>query len=105
MSRNIVAGSVRLCYAVVYAIFLGFGLAIGNRAFEKIYGTAVFAPEDYTCDLTHISNGPWYQRTPSKFWGMYHFFRRCYADDIALRSIFDRSDVLIILEPKTSGTI
>jgi hypothetical protein len=70
MSRNIVAGSVRLCYAVVYAIFLGFGLAMGNEAFERIFGTTVFGPEDYTCSMTHNINGPWYQKTPSKFWGM-----------------------------------
>lgn len=70
MSRNIVAGSVRLCYAVVYAIFLGFGLAMGNKAFEKISGTTVFGPEDYTCSMTHNIHGPWYQKTPSKLWGM-----------------------------------
>jgi len=71
MSRNIVAGSVRLCYAVVYAIFLGFGLAAGSEAFEKISGTTVFGPEDYSCSMTHDANGPWYQRTPSGFWGLY----------------------------------
>jgi hypothetical protein len=69
MSRNMVAGSVRLCYAVVYAIFLGYGLAMGNEAYEKISGTTVFAPEDYTCSMTHDADGPWYQRTPPKLWG------------------------------------
>ena len=71
MSRNIVAGSVRLCYAVVYSIFLGFGLAMGNKAFEKISGTTVFGPEDYTCSMTHNIHGSWYQKTPSKLWGIY----------------------------------
>ena len=71
MSRNIVAGSVRLCYAVVYAIFLGFGLAMGESAFERISGTIVFGPEDYSCSMAHDPDGAWYQKTPSVSWGRF----------------------------------
>jgi hypothetical protein len=106
MSRNIVAGSVRLCYAVVYAIFLGFGLAMGNQAFEKITRTTVFGPEDFTCSMTHNINGPWYQKTPSKFWGMsLHILRTSDVDYVVLRSIPNRSDVFVIFEPKDSGAV
>lgn len=35
-SRNIVAGSVRLIYAVIYSLFLGFGITIGTAIFGAI---------------------------------------------------------------------
>ncbi|KAF8151525.1 hypothetical protein B0H34DRAFT_664487 [Crassisporium funariophilum] len=68
LSRNIVAGSVRLCYAVVYALFLGFGFSIGAELFETFTSRAVTGPEDYACTMSHNPSGPWYQRTPSKLW-------------------------------------
>ncbi|KAG6875705.1 hypothetical protein C0993_007895 [Termitomyces sp. T159_Od127] len=46
MSRNIVAGSVRLCYAIVYALFLGFGLAMGAKAFVQITGQEIVGSTD-----------------------------------------------------------
>ncbi|KAJ4465051.1 hypothetical protein J3R30DRAFT_3893709 [Lentinula aciculospora] len=68
LSRNIIAGSVRLCYAVVYCLFLGFGLAIGAEAFQTITGTSIANLSDTTCAYTHNADGSWWQRTPSKFW-------------------------------------
>lgn len=68
MSRNIVAGSVRMCYAVVYSLFLGFGLAMGARAYEKIIGKTIIGTTDYTCSESHNADGAWYQRTPSLYW-------------------------------------
>ncbi|KAJ3810044.1 DUF1212-domain-containing protein [Lentinula aff. lateritia] len=68
LSRNIIAGSVRLCYAVVYCLFLGFGLAIGVEAYQTIVQTPIANLSDTTCALTHNAEGPWWQRTPSKFW-------------------------------------
>ncbi|KAH7868654.1 uncharacterized protein C8R40DRAFT_1061460 [Lentinula edodes] len=68
LSRNIIAGSVRLCYAVVYCLFLGFGLAIGAEAYQTIVQTPIANLSDTTCALTHNAEGPWWQRTPSKFW-------------------------------------
>ena len=67
-SRNIVSGAVRLCYAIMYSLFLGFGLSIGGTLYEKFTGNPVASPEDYTCASSHHSNGPWYQRTPSGEW-------------------------------------
>ncbi|KAI9454482.1 hypothetical protein BJY52DRAFT_725267 [Lactarius psammicola] len=66
-SRNIVSGAVRLCYALVYSLFLGFGLAIGAEVYEKMTGLPIFAPEDYQCAQTH-SNAPWFRKTPSHYW-------------------------------------
>ncbi|KAJ7860246.1 hypothetical protein B0H14DRAFT_3624004 [Mycena olivaceomarginata] len=68
MSRNIVAGSVRMCYAVVYSLFLGFGLAIGAEAYEKITSKTIIGSTDYSCSISHDAHGPWYQRTPSLYW-------------------------------------
>lgn len=69
MSRNIVPGSVRLLYSVVYALFLGFGFSIGAELYELFTSHQVYGAEDYTCSLTHNPHGPWYQRTPSTWWG------------------------------------
>jgi hypothetical protein len=68
-NRNIVSGAVRLCYALTYSLFLGFGLAIGAQMFERVTGTSVKGPEDYSCSQTHVADGPWWQRTPSTWWG------------------------------------
>ncbi|KAF8641639.1 hypothetical protein AX16_009865 [Volvariella volvacea WC 439] len=67
-SRNMTAGSVRLCFAVMYALFLGFGLAMGAEAYQKITGNQVVGSEDYACASSHVVDGPWYLRTPSKWW-------------------------------------
>lgn len=69
ISRNIIAGAVRLCYAVMYALFLGFGLAIGATVYENITGNEVVGPADYSCSSSHDASGPWWQRTPSIWWG------------------------------------
>ncbi|KAJ7127890.1 hypothetical protein C8R44DRAFT_830322 [Mycena epipterygia] len=68
MSRNIVSGSVRMCYAVVYSLFLGFGLAMGAEAYEKMTTHDIIGSTDYTCSISHDADGPWYQRTPSLYW-------------------------------------
>ncbi|KXN92483.1 Pheromone-regulated membrane protein 10 [Leucoagaricus sp. SymC.cos] len=68
MSRKIVSGSTRILFAMMYALFLGFGFAMGAACFEKFTHTKVFGAEDYSCTMTHRPDGPWYQRTPSQFW-------------------------------------
>ncbi|KAJ6550865.1 hypothetical protein DFH09DRAFT_925648 [Mycena vulgaris] len=67
MSRNIVAGSVRMCYAVVYSLFLGFGLAMGGEAYEKMTSHTIIGSTDYTCSTSH-DDSAWYRRTPSLYW-------------------------------------
>ncbi|CAA7264465.1 unnamed protein product [Cyclocybe aegerita] len=68
MSRNIISGSVRLCFAIVYALFLGFGFTIGAELYELLTSHEVYGAEDYACSLSHRPDGPWYQRTPSQYW-------------------------------------
>ncbi|KIY62581.1 DUF1212-domain-containing protein [Cylindrobasidium torrendii FP15055 ss-10] len=68
MSRNIVSGSVRLVFAVIYALFLGFGLAIGAKAYQRIIGNDIVGITDYTCQESHDPTGGWWQQTPSKWW-------------------------------------
>lgn len=48
-SRNIVAGSVRIVYAVIYSLFLGFGITIGTSVYGSISSNAT---SDTTCRTT-----------------------------------------------------
>ncbi|KAI0030482.1 hypothetical protein K488DRAFT_54115, partial [Vararia minispora EC-137] len=67
-SRNIVSGAVRLCYALIYSLFLGFGLAIGGEIYAKIaHRNYVLGAEDYYCAVSH-DPGLWYRSTPSLWW-------------------------------------
>jgi uncharacterized membrane protein YjjP (DUF1212 family) len=66
-NRNIVSGAVRLCYAIVYSLFLGFGLAAGAQIFTRVSNTRIVGPEDYSCAETHDPHGGWWQRTPSLY--------------------------------------
>ncbi|KAJ7642254.1 DUF1212-domain-containing protein [Roridomyces roridus] len=69
MSRNIASGAVRMVYAVVYALFLGFGLAMGAEGYEILRGgRSVRGAIDFTCSLSHDPRGGWWQRTPGLFW-------------------------------------
>ncbi|KAF8553122.1 DUF1212-domain-containing protein [Imleria badia] len=67
-SRSLVAGAVRLCFALMYSLFLGFGLAIGAQIYQRILGRSIIGPIDYTCVDSHDPAGPWWQRTPSLWW-------------------------------------
>ena len=68
-SRNIISGSVRLCYALIYSLFLGFGLAIGAEVYTKIRGIKqVVGSEDYSCSASHDPS-LWWRATPSAWWG------------------------------------
>ncbi|KAJ7670339.1 hypothetical protein B0H14DRAFT_3178643 [Mycena olivaceomarginata] len=49
-------GSLRMYCGVVYLLFIGFGLAIGAEAYEKI------------TSVSHDANGPWWPRTKSLYW-------------------------------------
>ncbi|PVG00329.1 DUF1212-domain-containing protein [Serendipita vermifera] len=67
-SRNIVAGAVRMCYAVIYSLFLGFGLAMGGEVYHQIFGGVVTGNNDYGCTASHTAHGEWWRRTPSPYW-------------------------------------
>ncbi|CAE6488452.1 unnamed protein product [Rhizoctonia solani] len=67
-SRSIISGSVRLCYSIIYSIFLGFGLSIGAELFHVVSKQRVWAADDFLCSQVHDPNGPWWQRTASPYW-------------------------------------
>jgi hypothetical protein len=63
------SGALRLGYAAVYTFLLGFGLAMGAELHQKFTGSAIVGFQDYTCKDSHDPDGPWWQQTPSQFWG------------------------------------
>ena len=68
-SHNLVSGAVRVCFSLIYSLFLGFGLAIGATAYSRLSGHALRGQDDLMCSSTHHPGGPWWQRTPSVKWG------------------------------------
>ncbi|KAJ5155080.1 uncharacterized protein N7500_010519 [Penicillium coprophilum] len=59
-SRSIVAGSVRMVYAIIYSLFLGFGITIGTAVYGLLDSQASTA---YTCAPSPIHN-EYLQRFP-----------------------------------------
>ncbi|KAL2867277.1 uncharacterized protein BJX67DRAFT_81157 [Aspergillus lucknowensis] len=60
-SRSMVAGSVRMVYAIIYSLFLGFGITIGTAVYGLLDS---HASTDYTCPPSPITN-EYLQRFPS----------------------------------------
>lgn len=52
-SRSIVAGSVRMVYAIIYSLFLGFGITIGTAMYGLLDRNA---STDFTCPANPIKN-------------------------------------------------
>lgn len=67
-SRNITAGAVRVGYAVIYSLFLGFGISIGGEIYFKIRHRSIKNADDWTCAATHTDDAPWYMAQPSGYW-------------------------------------
>lgn len=59
-SRSLVAGSVRMVYAIIYSLFLGFGITIGTAVYGLLDSQATAA---YTCPASPITN-EYLQRFP-----------------------------------------
>ncbi|EEH06928.1 DUF1212 domain-containing protein [Histoplasma capsulatum G186AR] len=59
-SRNIIAGSVRLVYAIIYSLFLGFGIVIGTAVYGLLDSNASVA---FACPPSPIQN-EYLQRFP-----------------------------------------
>jgi uncharacterized membrane protein YjjP (DUF1212 family) len=58
-SHNIVAGSVRMVYAIIYALFLGFGITIGTAVYGLMDRNAVTS---VTCTTPHYFD--WWTGNP-----------------------------------------
>jgi hypothetical protein len=68
-SRNIISGAVRICYSLIYSLFLGFGLSMGAEIFTTMTKQSVFGSDNYTCEFSHGSGeGAWWQKTVSPWW-------------------------------------
>lgn len=63
-NRSIISGSVRLVYAILYALFLGFGLAMGSELYTRATGLTIQGGQNFTCSDLRI-NAPWYMATIS----------------------------------------
>ncbi|KAJ5475629.1 UPF0442 protein [Penicillium diatomitis] len=59
-SRSLVAGSVRMVYAIIYSMFLGFGVTIGTAVYGLLDSEAT---TEYTCPPSPITN-EYLQRFP-----------------------------------------
>ncbi|PGH18363.1 hypothetical protein AJ79_00429 [Helicocarpus griseus UAMH5409] len=59
-SRNIVAGSVRMVYAIIYSLFLGFGIMVGTAVYGLLDKSAT---SDFACPASPIEND-YLQRFP-----------------------------------------
>ncbi|PGH09438.1 hypothetical protein GX51_00543 [Blastomyces parvus] len=59
-SRNIIAGSVRMVYAIIYSLFLGFGMLIGTALYGAIDKNAT---SEFACPASPIRN-EYLQRFP-----------------------------------------
>ncbi|POW20723.1 hypothetical protein PSHT_03165 [Puccinia striiformis] len=61
-SRSIVSGSVRLIWAVIYALFLGLGISVGAECWTLFSGKPVLVSIDGTCGMSHTTD-KWYRTT------------------------------------------
>ncbi|GAA5830096.1 hypothetical protein JCM11251_006873 [Rhodosporidiobolus azoricus] len=66
-NRSIVSGAVRITYAALYALFLGFGLSAGSEIYTMGGRHELAGGGDYTC--TYIrQDAPWYRSTIPPWW-------------------------------------
>lgn len=70
-SKNLIAGSVRLVYAIIYSLFLGFGISIGSSFWLLFRGSSDSTPSYLNCSdpLVHPAN-VWYRRTVPIIWAL-----------------------------------
>lgn len=55
-SRNLVAGAVRMFYAIIYSLFLGFGITLGSALFGWVYHDAT---SQNSCAKGHTMDDKW----------------------------------------------
>ncbi|GEM11063.1 hypothetical protein Rt10032_c13g5080 [Rhodotorula toruloides] len=61
-NRSIVSGAVRITYAALYSLFLGFGLSVGAEIYTMGGRESIAGGNDYTC--AYLREGaPWYRQT------------------------------------------
>lgn len=65
-SKNLIAGSVRLVYAMIYSLFLGFGLSIGVSFWQLFSGEPVAHYND--CTTSHTDQ--WWRKDVPLIWAL-----------------------------------
>lgn len=55
-SRNLVAGSVRMFYAIIYSLFLGFGITLGSALYGWVDKNSV---SEVSCPTNHAIDAKW----------------------------------------------
>ncbi|BGP56551.1 pheromone-regulated protein prm10 [Rhodotorula sphaerocarpa] len=66
-NRSLISGSVRLVYAILYSLFLGFGLSIGTEVYART-GLKIWGLADYTCSALRGPGVPWYRNSIPPWW-------------------------------------
>lgn len=105
-SRSLIAGSVRLCYALMYSLFLGFGLAIGAEIYQAMPGKhPLIGGTDYLCSSSHDPTGGWWQRTPSLWWAFLSV--PCYSLFLSLRfgAVVGRRELFLLVAISCIGWV
>ncbi|GAA5897876.1 hypothetical protein JCM6882_005102 [Rhodosporidiobolus microsporus] len=67
-NRSIVSGAVRITYAALYALFLGFGLSAGSEIYTMGGRHELAGGGDYTCGYLRGADAPWYMSTIPRWW-------------------------------------
>ncbi|GAA5860985.1 hypothetical protein JCM3774_003215 [Rhodotorula dairenensis] len=96
-NRSIISGSVRLVYAILYSLFLGFGLSIGSEIYART-GLTIYGSTDYTCSALRGDGVPWYRNTIPEWW--YFLTIPMYLLVLALRNgqpLFRKETVMMIV--------
>ncbi|EOR01514.1 hypothetical protein J056_004300 [Wallemia ichthyophaga EXF-994] len=87
-ARNIIAGSVRMFYAIIFSSFLGVGMSIGYQFFRLVTNQwdndDNSAGSDYRCASVHTPDAPFYQKSIDPYW--YILCVPIYAIFISLRN-------------------
>ncbi|KPV73415.1 uncharacterized protein RHOBADRAFT_29137 [Rhodotorula graminis WP1] len=66
-NRSITSGAVRLTYAALYCLFLGFGLSLGAEIYVRVARSEIINGADYTC--SYLRDGaPWWRQNIPKWW-------------------------------------
>ncbi|POY73279.1 hypothetical protein BMF94_3613 [Rhodotorula taiwanensis] len=103
-NRSIISGSVRLVYAILYSLFLGFGLSIGSEIYART-GLTIYGSTDYTCSALRGDGVPWYRNTIPPWW--YFLTIPMYLLVLALRNgqpLF-RKETLVMIVVGSAGFV
>ncbi|GAA5844246.1 hypothetical protein JCM9279_001736 [Rhodotorula babjevae] len=66
-NRSITSGAVRLTYAALYCLFLGFGLSLGAEIYVRVARAEIINGADYTCSYLR-AGAPWWRQTIPRWW-------------------------------------